>query len=263
MINTRSNLLLYNFESVEWSYNSPAEKMSDFIKQNSSSADHHRLANHAFDRAKTLRRKGSGWLQEQNASINNAENSTADNKRYQRRVRSAPVRPPTSSIQRHVMRVQSAVTGKVDLMVRSVEKPRTQSRKLTNNSKPDSDEKIEKEIGNLGSLLTREKSAVRKFEKETTPNSNVPRVMARSRSAPAHRTRTLPLDERGFTSSSNIAVKILDNKLCPSGKKQQSKTRPFSATAPLKNPTDVYCNLKLKSFYQQLDYEAELTQKKI
>eukprot|EP00794_Sanderia_malayensis_P008816 gene8816-9761_t len=282
VINTRSNLLLYNFEPIQWDYTCPTEKESEFIKHSTLSNGDQRIQNHAFNRAQLLRRKGSILIQSSHAIDSTViAPSQQQSRSYQRsmRVQSAPSRPPIDSIQKHVSRIQSAASQRsigsnvrVDSNEKKVviENAKLKQGILKNNMKNALDNREGDRVDGLVynafeyDQLAYEISKLKTTElvKEITPNRNVSRVIARSRSAPAHRTRTLPADQCGYTSSSNVQIKLPENRLdSTKGQKESKKTRPFSAsTGILKNPTEVYSDLKLKSFYQQLDFETNLAQ---
>lgn len=274
IINTKSNLLLYNFETVEWDYSAPAERVSDFVKKAfRSSGENHKHSN-AFARAQRVRRQG--------AELTNSRLSTDSlysplNYEPSKRVQSAPPRrTDAQGIQKHIARIQSAVAAR---------KPMNQNDRhynsVLNNSTDLSEEISRKSYGRDFGFL-KEKDRAVKNAWENVPDSGIinqksdvirhgenmdenirkPSIVARSRSAPAYRVRSLPPTERGFTSSSDVNVKVWENKLNQKRTAFKEKSRPFSASVTtMQNPVDIHNDLKLKTFYQQIQFENALASK--
>ena len=265
IINTKTNLLLYNFESVDWDYTAPVERESEFVRKMSSSLDTHRTHSHAFSRAQSAMRKGTDLF---------ATRLSTTNTPHEERVRSAPVRKTDSQgVQKHVSRIQSAVVTRKQIEqqgVKSVSGCGNSSMQhvLNNNLKAGQREisSFNKERARNAwdsvpdSGLVKEKSEISRQVESNEYKTRRTRVFARSRSAPAHRMRSLPANERGLTTSSEVNVKVWENKFHFKGKEASTtKARPFSASvAAMQHPVETYSDLKLRTFYQQLQFENVL-----
>lgn len=97
------------------------------------------------------------------------------------------------------------------------------------------------------------------------PDNRAPSVLSRGRSAPVFRTKTLPPNKRGWTTSAEEAITPCANKimLTPSQAKTKIKQRPKSAhvdskVSISKNPLQSLSCLNLKTYTNQLVFEEEL-----
>lgn len=265
IINTKTNLLLYNFEAVNWDYTAPVERESEFVRKTSSSLNVHPTHSHAFSRAQSAMRRGTDLF---------ASRLSTTNIPHEERVRSAPVRKTDSQgIQKHVSRIQSAVVMRKQLKqqgVKSVSGYENSSMQQGMNSNLNADQREirffkEGRTRNAwdtvpDSGLVKEKSEIIRQGESNEYNTRRTRVVARSRSAPAHRMRSLPPNERGLTTSSEVNVKVWENKFHFKAKEaSKTKARPFSASiTAMQHPVETYSDLKLRTFYQQLQFENVL-----
>ena len=265
IINTKSNLLLYNFESVAWDYNAPVERETEYTRKASSSSDPNRKSSHAFTRAQSaLRSSKDLYASRFSTNVLHEEHGT--------RVRSAPVRKADAQgIQRHISRIQSAVA-----VHKQLGKQKTMNSKGNVLIQKDSRENCkagqreirffeEERVRNAwetvpNSGLVKEKSELIHQNGATELNQRRSRVIARSRSAPAHRVRSLPRNERGFTTSSEVNVKVWENRFTfKEAGTSKTKLRPCSASVTaMQHPVETHSDLKLKTFYQQLQFERLL-----
>ena len=275
-------MLLYNFEAVNWDYTASAERESNFLRKKSSFSEDHRKQSHTFNRAQTARRKGSQHVLSSASITVDQLNGDAFAKKSghidrSKRAQSAPVKhPTTASIQRHISRIKSAVATRNsnDQQISSAvsdpmmtQKPRgilkNTDRQDILQTKPDTDLRIKNAwTASPSNGLLNQKTTLRPRDEGLNTCFDGPRVFARSRSAPAHRIRSVPSSERGFTSSSEVNIKVWENKLNVHPTQNRNKMRPFSASAvAMQSPVDTHTNLKLKTFYQQLEFEAALAGK--
>ena len=279
IINTKSNLLLYNFEAVTWDYHAPAERMSDYFCKGNSLAEDRPRQSWAFNRAQAMRR-GESDLARRSILVTkpNGDNlaNQSDFPSRSNRVNSAPTwRSNENSVQKHVTRIHSAVSTRKALADGHVKDqdtkkgPKSLAKRTESNSvkKPvdgNRDFEVKKAWGNVQDEgLSHTRSPVKCREEGSGLDLSQQRIITRSRSAPAHRIRSLPKNERGFTSSSHVNIRVWENKLNLTKPAYKSNIRPFSAsTTSMKNPAETFDNLKLKTFYQQLQYERQLSGKK-
>ena len=266
IINTKSNLLLYNFEAVEWDYGAPAERESDFVRKTSSLSNEHRKHSHAFNRAQSARRKGTDLM---NANASSASPYYQMALGRSNRVQSAPVRKTDSQgIQKHISRIQSAVAARkqtikedddpADFLMRQAlkenwKKGRSEIKSTKNRAVKNAWETVP------DNGLLNEKSEIVHHKTTSNGTTAMSRVITRSRSAPAHRVLSLPPNERGFTTSSEVNVRVWENKLNCKPTSNKTKLRPFSASVTaMQHPVEMHSDLKLKTFYQQLQFENSL-----
>ncbi|XP_065065479.1 F-box and WD repeat domain containing protein 10B-like [Rhopilema esculentum] len=283
IINTKSNLLLYNFEAVTWDYHAPAERMSDYFRKGNSLAEDRPRQSWAFNRAQAMRR-GESDLARKSILVTkpNGDNLTNQSGFPSRsnRVNSAPTwrsndNSVQNSVQKHITRIHSAVSTRKALVDGDIKDPgsRKGPKSLSKKTESDSvrkpvdgnkDFEVKKAWGNvLDKGLSHTRSPVKCREEGSGLDLSQQRIITRSRSAPAHRIRSLPKNERGFTSSSHVNIRVWENKLNLTKPAYKSNIRPFSAsTTSMKNPAETLDNLKLKTFYQQLQYETQLSGKK-
>ena len=231
----------------------------------------------------TARRRGSQHILSSTSINVDPFNSDAFSKKSgnfdrNERAQSAPVKHPTSaSIQRHISRIQSAVATlsrrQISNAVSGVsdqtttKKPRgilkNTGKSESFQTKPDTDFTVKNAwTASPSNALLNQRTTLKPRDKGTDVDFHGPKVIARSRSAPAHRIRSVPSSERGFTSSSEVSIKAWENKLNVPPTQNHIKMRPFSASAAaMQSPVDTHTNLKLKTFYQQLEFEAALAGK--
>jgi len=266
IINTKTNLLMYNFESVDWDYSAPVERESDFVRKKSSSLDPRHHHNHAFARAQSAMRKGTDLVGSRNVkNCHLGERNT--------RVQSAPIRKTDSQgIQKHISRIQSAVSTRNQVNNKNGVKNGSANFSMQQDLKQvlttdprvirfRKEERVKSAWGNVPEVgLVNERSELLHQNKIPEYETQRCRVVARSRSAPAHRVRALPPNERGLTTSSNVNVKVWENKLnFKAPGESKAKARPFSASvAAMQHPVDTYSDLKLRTFYQQMQFESVL-----
>lgn len=255
---------------MEWDFTAPAARVSDFIKKTLAVTGENRKHSNSFSRAQSARRKGAEL---KSSRLLTVSPRSSDNFERGKRVQSAPTRKVDSQgIQRHILRIQSAVTARRQASKQegnstmeltnttSYQVIETRTRKGHGGDRQSTDNQVNIAWGAMSdNRLTSEKSEILSHGDPADLKMARPRVIARSRSAPAHRVRSLPADERGLTSSSEVNVKVWESKLTYKASKSKPKLRPFSATVTaMKHPVDEHSDLKLKTFYQQLQFESAL-----
>ena len=283
IVNTPSNLLLYNFEAIKWDYNSDSEKTNKLYIEEATVTEQ-RKYNRAYVRAQKLRRQGPALTRNTSSprfksqpsleTVGNVEIETNIFKNHiPRRIHSAPARQssPNSSMRKHIVRIRSAVATMREMEVIGKEpllnwKTNTRSWLEVNKNNENSNSSLVGRKSNThlpcDGKLVRVSSPTRSTACDVRdtiiPDRSIPRFVSRSRSAPAHRTRTLPQDQRGLTTTSLVPVKMLMTNKNTVEMPTEGRRPKSAVTAVVKNPSEVLSDLKLKSFYQQLQYENEL-----
>ena len=282
VVNTLSNLLIFNFETVEWNYHLPPERPEGLGSLNIYAKTSPRKLPRAYVRAQQLMRASTrdslpsrppsragtpGHLMP-NAGSMDGMLRTGD---FSKRIRSAPPRvrhqeSTVNSISSHVLRIASA-------RKRSVSRPQSSPAHMTQyhssakhlsvNVLPTT---AETDLRNHMVV-----SHVRQSypQPDPLPDNKTPHVFTRNRSAPAYRTQTLPPDKRGWTTSVIDPLVPPRNKIMVSASQAREKVanqRPQSAhvrgnTYSLSvNPVKSLSSLKLKTYTNQLHFEDELRQ---
>jgi len=275
VVNTLTNLLIYNFEVVTWDYTAPPERPEPLGINRIYSKFSPKKLPHSYVRAQRLARQPTreSIPSRINASRMSLVPSTKDipvihpasSKELHsdmedepiERIASAPGRlrqqdSTTSSMNTHIERIRSATKAAHSRPFSSPAKYSLQKTRA-----PNVDTRISHKISPVRSLP----------KEEPLPNCYKPFVLTRSRSAPAHRSQTLPLDKRGWTSSVMDPVYPTQNKLMVSAEQSKqalARRRPQSAilrsgsVKTVENPLRSFSMLKLKTHTEQVEFEDTL-----
>lgn len=283
VVSTLNCILVYNFEPVEWNYDAPRERLetnsSNILKlsRNKPSHAYTRAMRFLYHGSPIHERDNNAILQAnkiksvQNCSQSGRSSEFESSRKTINRIKSAPalnrntlVQPTLSSINRHIERVKSAhyvmrteVKNKLNVGEQTKSVSSSQLHNLPWNDGMNNHCDVVPTIPCDGVL----KSQVNKTNLDSIKlkESKSIQIKTRCRSAPAYRMKPLLSSERGFTTSS-----FKYNEL-PSNKMVARKQRRPQTTARLSNASHVlndFADLKIKTFYLQLEYEEELRQRK-
>lgn len=286
VVNTLSNLLIFNFENMEWNYNLPPERPEGLGSLNFYAKTAPKKLPRAYVRAQQLMRASTkdslpsrppsraGTPGSVRATPNaQVVENTLRAEEASKRISSAPphVRHQEStanSINLHVHRIASA-------RKRSLTRPQS-SPAYMSHSQPSASRSSPADVPPTTLETDLRSNAVISHVKQSYPQPNplpdnrTPHVFTRNRSAPAFRTQTLPPDKRGWTTSVTDPFSPPRNKIMVSAsqaREKVAKQRPQSAhvrgnTYSLSiNPVKSLSSLKLKTYSGQINFEDELKKK--
>ena len=264
VINTLSNLLVLNFESISWNYNLPPDRPESLGRLNNFASAPPRPKSRAYVRAQKLARGTQlDRLIEPTITASRSISGLLDRSisvtpfasRQTSRVSSAPpnvTRQVSQSIQHHVQRLHQA---------RRV-KPRPQSSPAhlrTCSSHPKVKQIQSSVLPTEGSFIVKD-DARPPTKPDPLPSKQSWHGVTRGRSAPALRTEVLPGKQRGWTTSAKDVTSVPHNKLMPTAAeaREHVKRRPQSAYATTVKhsltlaPKPSPC-LNLKTYSEELD----------
>ena len=270
VVNTLSNLLIFNFEAVEWNYNLEPERPEGLGSLNIYSKTPPRRLTRAHVRAQKLMRADTkdslaSRPPSRGKSGSAAELGVPSNLSY--RILSAPPRlkhqeSTLNSISAHVKRILSAHRDQKTCLQSSLTvTPACKSTHLTGyNVTP-----MGVDVGLKSSMLITDVQHCC-WKSQTFPENGRSSVIARSRSAPAYRTQTLPAGKRGWTTSASSPLKVPENKImvtADQARQKAARLRPHSAKVLTKesisvNPVRSLSCLNLKTYSDQVQFEHDL-----
>lgn len=264
VINTLSNLLIFNFESVEWDYNLPPERPEGLGRLNLYNKHSPRKLSRHYVRAQRLMRADTKDSLPSRPPSRSTIGGTIDD--LARRVASAPIRlvhrnSTLNSISNHVTRIASAHVRKTKVVRPQSSPAKVMSSKSAEfNTVPFSpDDSLKDNTYFTDVLQTYPRPP-------PLPDNKSAHIISRGRSAPVFRTQTLPLNKRGWTTSADEVIKPCENKIMVSpsqAKMKIARQRPKSAQEDTKmsistNPLKSLSCLNLKTYSNQLQYEEGL-----
>ena len=278
VVNTLSNLLIFNFENVKWKYNLPPERQEGLGSLKIYAKTSPKKLPRSYVRAQQLMRASTKdslpSRSPSRAGTPGAASVVPVVRSYEvsKRISSAPSRvrrqeSTASAINSHVLRIAS---GRKSL-TRPQSSPahmtqyRAQARRYSSFKVPPTTEKTDLRNNAVFSHVKQSYA-----EPSPLPDNRTPHVITRNRSAPAFITKTLPPDKRGWTTSVNDPLLPPKNKIMVSASQSRDKVakqRPQSAhvrgnTYSLSiNPVKSLSSLKLKTYSDQLDFEDKLRRK--
>jgi hypothetical protein len=264
VINTLSNLLIFNFESVEWDYNLPPERPEGLGKLNLYSKHSPRKLSRQYVRAQRLMRADTKDSLPSRPPSRSAVVGTIDED-PSKRICSAPVRvvhrnSTLNSISDHVTRISSSRKCK---LVRPQSSPANVSSSKTGTEYSVAPFTPDDSIRDNTSFT----EVLRTYPRPPPlPDNRSAHIVSRGRSAPVFRTQPLPTNKRGWSTSAEEAITPCENKIMVSptqAKLKIMKQRPKSAqvhsvASISTNPLKSLSCLNLKTYSNQLQYEEDL-----
>ena len=276
-MNTLSNLLIFNFEAVQWDFDLEPERPEGLGNLNIYAKTPPRRLARSHIRAHKLMRAGtrdslpSRPPSRVKTPVFDLNVTLVPPSSLSERISSAPPRikhheSTLSSINAHVQRILCAHKE-------NKQKPRPQSSPTTTSHK--SRELTEYDVtptegdGDLRASMIITKVARAHPKPPSLPDNRRSQVITRSRSAPAYRTQVLPPGKRGWTTSAAEPLKAPENKIMVSAEQAREKIarmRPQSAQVQSKkesisiNPVKSLSCLNLKTYTSQLQTEQSLMQ---
>lgn len=265
VINTLSNLLIFNFEEVKWDQSLPPERPEGLGKLNLYGKHGPKKLPRHYVRAQRLKRADTkDSLPSRPPSRTTFFYDNSPTERTGKRVASAPAHPAhrdtatMNSINNHVTRILSARR-------KGVTRPQSSPAKVSMSRTRDEHVNPFTEDDDIQSMI-HFRDVMQTYPKPPPlPDNRSPSVLSRGRSAPVYRTKTLPKNKRGWTTSAEEEVKPCANKimLTPSQAKMKIKQRPKSAhveskVSISKNPLKSLSCLNLKTYSNQLIFEEQL-----
>lgn len=276
IVNTLSNLLIFNFEAVQWDFNLEPERPEGLGNLNIyAKTPPRRLARshvraHKLMRADTrdsLPSRPPSRVKTPTASDLNV--TLAPPSSLPQRISSAPPRikhqeSTINSMNAHVQRILKAHEGKKTRPQSSPTLTSCKSRGLTEYDIPPTDLAGDLRTSMIITKVTRSPS-----KPSLLPDNKRSQVITRSRSAPAYRTQVLPPGKRGWTTSAAEPLKVPENKIMVSAEQARekiAKMRPRSAQVQSMkesisiNPVKSLSSLNLKTYSSQMQFEQNLQQ---
>lgn len=278
IVNTLSNLLIFNFESVQWDYTLQPERPEALRNLDIyGKTPPRRLARSHVRAHKLMRADTRDSLPSRPPSCSKTPtfdlNITclAPPGSSQKRIASAPPRikhneSTLSSVNAHVQRIlQAHEVQKQKFRPRSSPAATfRRSRELTGN------DVIPTEVdGDLRTSMIITKLTRSHPKSPSLIENRRSQVITRSRSAPAYRTQVLPPGKRGWTTSVAEPLKAPENKIMVTAEQARekiAKMRPQSAQVFSNkesisfDPVKSLSSLHLKTYSSQLDIEEQLIQ---
>ena len=274
IVNTLSNLLIFNFEAVQWDFNLDPERPEGLGNLNIySKTPPRRLARSHVRAHKLMRADTKDSLPSRPPS--QMKTPTFDlNVNLPQRISSAPPRikhheSTLNSMNAHVRRLLSAHKEKE-------QKPRPHSSPIATSRQyrglTEYDVTPSKDGGDLSASMIITKVARSHLKPPSIPDNRRSRVITRSRSAPAYRTQVLPPGKRGWTTSVAEPLKAPENKIMVSAEQARekiAKMRPQSAQVHSRkesisiNPVKSLGCLHLRTYTSQLQIEQRLAQENL
>lgn len=276
IVNTLSNLLIFNFEAVQWDFNLEPERPEGLSNLNIyAKTPPRRLARshvraHKLMRADTrdsLPSRPPSRVKTPTASDLNV--TLAPPSSLPQRISSAPPRikhqeSTINSMNAHVQRILKAHEGKKTRPQSSPTLTSCKSRGLTEYDIPPTDVD-----GDLRTSMIITKVTSSPSKPSLLPDNKRSQVITRSRSAPAYRTQVLPPGKRGWTTSAAEPLKVPENKIMVTAEQARekiAKMRPRSAQVQSMkqsisiNPVKSLSCLNLKTYSSQMQFEQNLQQ---
>lgn len=277
IVNTLSNLLIFNFEAVQWDYGLPPERPEGLRNLNIyGKTPPRRLARSHVRAHKLMRADTKDSLPSRTPSRAktpmfdfNITACLAPPSSLQQRISSAPPRIKHSestltSMTAHVQRI-SLAHGEQKQKLRPHSSPTTSFRRSLERTDTDVFPiKVDSDL-RTSMIIT---SIRRSHPKPPSLQENRrSQVITRSRSAPAYRTQVLPPGKRGWTTSAAEPLKAPENKMMVTAEKAREKVarmRPQSAQVHSNkeaisiDPVKSLSSLNLKTYSSQLEIEKEL-----
>lgn len=274
IVNTLSNLLIFNFEAVEWDYNLDPERpeglgnLNIFAKTPPRKLARSHVRAHKLMRADTKDSLASR-PPSRSALMSDYVTTLYPPNSSPLRISSAPPRikhqeSTINSMNAHVRRILNA---------HKEQKPRPQSSPVvtsqTTRTQAEYDVPPTDIDGDLRSTMIITKVTRSTSKPSSFPDSRHSQVITRSRSAPAYRTQVLPPGKRGWTTSAAEPLKAPENKIMVSAQQARekiAKMRPHSAQVHSTkesislNPVKSLSCLNLKTYSTQLQFEQNLQQ---
>lgn len=277
IVNTLSNLLIFNFETVQWDFNLEPERPERLGELNIYAKTPPRRLPRSHVRAQKLMRADTRDSLPSRPPSRRKTTTACDlnvtlvpPNNLPLRITSAPPRikhqeSTINSMNAHVQRI---------LKANKEQKTRPQSSPAISSSFK-SHGLIEYDIpptdvdGDLRSSMVITK--VTRFPPKPSPfpENRRSQVITRSRSAPAYRTQILPPGKRGWTTSAPEPLKVPVNKImvtAQQAREKSAKMRPQSAQVQSMkesisiNPVKSLSCLNLKTYSSQLEFEQSLQQ---
>lgn len=281
IVNTLSNLLIFNFEAVQWDFNLDAERPEGLGNLNIYAKTPPRRLARSHVRAQKLMRADTkdslpsrppSRVKTPTCDLNMNVTLVSPDSLTQR-ISSAPPRikqheSTLNSMNAHVQRILSAHKEQK-------QKPRPQSSPAMSFRK--SRELTEYDVtptevdGDLRTSMIITQVAHSYPKPPSLPDNRRSQVITRSRSAPAYRTQVLPPGKRGWTTSAAEPLKAPENKIMVTAEQAREKIarmRPHSAHVQARkhsisiNPVKSLSCLNLKTYTNQLQIEQSLTQQR-
>lgn len=277
IVNTLSNLLIFNFEAVQWDYGLPPERPEGLRNLNIyGKTPPRRLARSHVRAHKLMRADTKDSLPSRTPSRAktpmfdfNITACLAPPSSLQQRISSAPPRikhreSTLTSMTAHVQRI-SLAHGEQKQKLRPHSSPTTSFRRSL--ERTDTDVFPIKVDGDLRTSMIITKIRRSHSKPPSLQENRRSQVITRSRSAPAYRTQVLPPGKRGWTTSAAEPLKAPENKMMVTAEKAREKVarmRPQSAQVHSNkeaisiDPVKSLSSLDLKTYSSQLEIEKEL-----
>ena len=279
IVNTLSNLLIFNFEAVQWDFNLEPERPEGLGNLNTyAKTPPRRLARshvraHKLMRADTrdsLPSRPPSRVKTPTACDLNVTLVPPNN--LSLRISSAPPRikhqeSTINSMTAHVQRILKAHKEHKTRPQSSPALTSCKSRGLKEYDIPPTDVDGDLRASMIITKVTRSLPKPPSF-----PDNRRSQVITRSRSAPAYRTQVLPPGKRGWTTSASEPLKAPENKIMVTAQQAReriAKMRPRSAQVqstkePISiNPVKSLSCLNLKTYSSQLQFEQSLQQESL
>lgn len=274
IVNTLSNLLIFNFEAVQWDFNLDPERPEGLGNLNIySKTPPRRLARCHVRAHKLMRANTKDSLPSRPPSQMKTPTFNL-NVNLPQRISSAPPRikhheSTLNSMNAHVRRLLSAHKEKE-------QKPRPHSSPIASSRQSRGLTEYDVTSSEVGDDLTASMIITKvprsHLKPPSIPDNRRSRVITRSRSAPAYRTQVLPPGKRGWTTSAAEPLKATENKIMVSAEQARekiAKMRPQSAQVHSRkesisiNPVKSLGCLHLRTYTSQLQIEQRLTQENL
>ena len=277
IVNTLSNLLIFNFEAVQWDFSLEPERPEGLGKLNIYAKTPPRRLARSHVRSHKLMRADT------RDSLASRPPSRMKTPTYDLNMMSL-LAPPNSSPQRissappRIKHYESTLNSMNAHVQRILKAQKEQKEKLRPQSSPaatirKSREATEYDVnptdidGDLRASMIITKVTCSHPKPPPFPDNRRSQVITRSRSAPAYRTQVLPPGKRGWTTSAAEPLKAPENKIMVTAEQARekiAKMRPHSAQVQsrkesiLINPVKSLSSLNLKTYSSQLQIEQKL-----
>lgn len=277
IVNTLSNLLIFNFEAVEWDFNLEPERPEGLGNLNIyAKTPPRRLARSHVRAHKLMRADTKDSLPSRPPS--RAKSPAAFDQiaalvppnSLPLRISSAPPRikhqeSTINSMNAHVQRILNAHKEQKTRPQSSPVVSSHRSRGFAEYDVPPTD--IDSDL--RASMIITQVTRSPPVKPSAFPDNRRSQVITRSRSAPAYRTQVLPPGKRGWTTSAAEPLKAPENKIMVTAQQARekiAKMRPHSAHVQSTkesislNPVKSLSCLNLKTYTTQLQFEQNLQQ---
>lgn len=279
IVNTLSNLLIFNFEAVQWDFGLEPERPEGLGNLNIYAKTPPRRLARSHVRAHKLMRADT------RDSLPSRPPSRVKTPTYDLNMMST-LAPPNSSSQRissappRIKHHESTLNSMNAHVRRILKAQKDQKEKLRPQSSPASTIRKSRGLteydvnptdidGDLRSSMIITKVTRSHPKPPLFPGNRRSQVITRSRSAPAYRTQVLPPGKRGWTTSAAEPLKAPENKIMVTAEQARekiAKMRPHSAQVQSRkesisiNPVKSLSSLNLKTYTSQLQIEQKLIQ---